>query len=80
MPKLNSEFSQEKLRALRLKQNKLNDCKKIFKETLFNAIFVWVLTIACYSNRNQMSYCYKNQIEKLFSGYKNVSLIKAYTT
>ena len=78
--KLYSEFTQEKLEALRQKQNKLNDCKKIFKDTLLNAIFVWILMIVCYSNRNQISYCYKNQIEKLFSGYKNVSFIKIYTT
>jgi len=75
----NSEFTEEKLEQFRIKQRKINKCEQILREAFFNAMFIWVLMVVCYANRNQMSYNYKYQIEKLFSGYKNVNLIKIFT-
>jgi hypothetical protein len=75
----NSETTEDKLEQFRIKQRKINKCEQILREAFFNAMFIWVLVVVCYANRNLMSYNYKNQVDKIFSGYKNVNLFKIYT-
>ena len=56
----------------KLKQMKINKCHKIIREIVFNVIFIWVLFVISYTNRNENSFNYKNRIQNSFAGYKNV--------
>ena len=67
-------LDKEKLIEERLKQMKIKKCQKIIREIIFNFIFIWVLIVICYTNRNQNSFNYQNMIKNMFGGYKNVIL------
>ena len=52
-------LDKEKLIEERLKQMKIKKCQKIIREIIFNFVFIWVLIVICYTNRNQNSFNYQ---------------------
>ena len=72
--KFNSEFTDEEMNRLRIKQMKIRQSERILRDIFFNLMFIWVLMVVCYANRNPKAYNYQQQIQTLFSDYKNVSL------
>ena len=65
-------FDESELNAAKLKQAKINKCHKILREIGFNAIFIWVLIVIAYTNRNRNSFNYQNKIKSEFSSYRKV--------
>ena len=68
-------FDENELNAAKLKQAKINKCHKILREIAFNAIFIWVLIVIAYTNRNTNSFNYQNNIKSEFSSFRQVKNI-----
>ena len=70
--KIGPQLGMEDLDRAKIKQLKINKCHKILREIFFNIMFIWVLFVVCYSNRNQYSYNYKESIRHSFKSYEEV--------
>ncbi len=78
MHRLGPMFDIKDLKEAKLKQLKINKCHKILREIFFNMMFIWVLFVVCYSNRNQYSYNYKDLMKNSFSSYQKVTSFFIY--
>ena len=67
-----SQYTNQELELAKLKRKKINKCQKIIREILFNFMFIWILFVVSYSNRNSSSFYYQSQIAKTFSVYSDV--------
>lgn len=56
----------EEMEKMRKKQLKRRKASKLFREILFNSMFLWILFVVSYSNKDVNSYNYKNSVSKLF--------------
>jgi hypothetical protein len=75
-----SSLTADELAQAKLKQSKVNKCKKIIREILLNFIFVGILFTVIYSSRNVRAHLYKQQISTTFSGYQDIkSMNDLYT-
>jgi len=77
-PVLGPMFDIKDLKEAKLKQLKINKCHKILREIFFNMMFIWVLFVVCYSNRNQYSYNYKDLMKNSFISYQKVNSFFIY--
>jgi len=60
----------EKMKKIQLKRRKAS---KLFREILFNSVFLWILFVVSYSNKDVNSYNYKNSVSNLFlEGFEEV--------
>jgi len=67
---LNNEHEVEEMRKRQFKRRKAS---KLFREILFNSMFLWILFVVSYSNKDVNSYTYKNSISNLFlDGFEEV--------
>ena len=64
----------EKLLEAKLAQLKINKCEQILREIFFNGIFICVLLVITYFNRNLNSFNYQKQVKTSFSGYQQVCI------
>jgi len=60
---LNNEHEVEEIKKTQLKRRKAS---KLFREILFNSMFLWILFVVSYSNKDINSYNYKKSIPGLF--------------
>ena len=61
---------------MRLKQTKRKTCKKILREIVFNFMFVGILFMICYSERNQaINFAYQNHVRNSFDSFKEVIIL-----
>ena len=61
---------------MKIKQIKINKCHEILKDILFNAIFLWVLFMVCYSVPKRGNFFYiQDNLQNRFSDFENVKLI-----
>ena len=67
-----STLTQIEIEELKIKQSKRNKSKKLTREIFINIIFVFVLFVACYSNRDDNAFSYNTHIKALFQDYKLV--------
>ena len=56
----------EEMEKMRKKQLKRRKASKLFREILFNLMFLWILFVVSYSNKDVNSYNYKNSVSNLF--------------
>ena len=67
---LNNEHEVEEIKKRQLKRRKAS---KLFREILFNSMFLWILFVVSYSNKDVNSYNYKNSVSNLFlDGFEEV--------
>ena len=71
---LNHELANNQRQAdeQKLVQIKRTKSKKLTKEIALNLIFLYVLFVACYSNRDENSFNYGHHLKSIFQGYDNV--------
>jgi len=68
------DYSQESLRELKKEQLKRNRSKQLIRELVFNAMFLWILFVVSYSNKDINSFNYKSGLENAFKTYDDVKL------
>ena len=69
--------AQEKLDKMKKKRLKRKKAGKLFREILFNSIFLWILYVVSYTNKDVNSFNYKNRIsELLLDGFDQVTEIE----
>jgi hypothetical protein len=67
---LNNEYEVEEIKKRQLKRRKAS---KLFREILFNSMFLWILFVVSYSNKDVNSYNYNNSVSNLFlDGFEEV--------
>jgi hypothetical protein len=66
------DYTQESLKELKKEQNKRNRSKQLIRELIFNAMFLSVLFVVSYSNKDINSFKYKRNIENIFKSYETV--------
>jgi hypothetical protein len=67
---LNKEHELEKIKKRQLKRRKAS---RLFREIFFNSIFLWILFVVSYSNKDINSYNYKKSVSGLFlDGFEKV--------
>jgi len=67
---LNNEYEVEEIKKTQSKRRKAS---KLFREILFNSMFLWILFVVSYSNKDINSYNYKNSISSLIlDGFEKV--------
>ncbi len=66
------DYSQEALKELKKEQIKRNRSKQLIRELIFNAMFLWILFVVSYSNKDINSFNYKRAIENTFKTYDAV--------
>ena len=67
-----STLTQVEIEELKIKQTKRNKSRKLTREIFVNLIFVIVLFIACYTNRDDNAYSYNTHLKSIFEDYKQV--------
>ena len=60
---LNNMPEVEEIKQIQLKRRKAS---KLFREILFNSMFLWILFVVSYTNKDINSYNYKNSLDNLF--------------
>ena len=60
---LNNVQELEEIKQIQLKRRKAS---KLFREILFNSMFLWILFVVSYTNKDINSYNYKNSLDNLF--------------
>ena len=68
-------FNKNQDNYLREVQIKRTKSKKLLKEIFVNLISLYVLYMACYSNRDENTYNYVQEIKTIFRGYEKVFFI-----
>jgi hypothetical protein len=63
------------IKELKIKQTKRKKSKKLTREIVFNIIFLYVLFVACYSNRDDNSFSYGTHLKSIFQEYNDVILL-----
>jgi hypothetical protein len=63
------------IEELKIKQTKRKKSKKLTREIVFNIIFLYVLFVACYSNRDDNSFSYGTHLKSIFQEYNDVILL-----
>jgi hypothetical protein len=71
------DYSQESLRELKKEQMKRNRSKQLIRELIFNGMFLWILFVVSYSNKDIDSFNYKSGIENTFKTYDAVRLFSS---
>jgi hypothetical protein len=67
---LNHKKEVEEVKQIRLKRRKAS---KLFREILFNSMFLWILFVVSYTNKDNNSYNYKRSLDNLFmDGFEEV--------
>jgi len=68
---LEEQSNIDEMKKLRLKRRKAS---KLFREILFNSMFLWILFVVSYSNKDVNSFNYKNSLSTLLlDGFEEVS-------
>jgi len=71
-----SLIEQHEIEELKKKHLKRRKASKLFKEILFNSMFLWILFVVSYSNKDVNSYNYKKSVENLFlNGFEDVFIL-----
>ena len=65
-------LTQIEIEQLKIKQTKRTKAKQLTREIVVNIIFVYVLFVACYSNRDEAAYNYSTHLKSLFQDFDNV--------
>jgi hypothetical protein len=61
----------DEMKKLSMKRRKAS---KLFREILFNSMFLWILFVVSYSNKDVNSFNYKNSLSTLLlDGFEEVS-------
>ena len=76
--KIGPQIDRDDFNRAKLKQFKLKKCHTILREIFFNIMFIWVLSVVCFSTRNQNSYFYKEQMTTSFLNYKIVQIFSFF--
>lgn len=74
IPFESNPITQTQLLKLRTQQRKQNKCRRLIREIIMNLIFLSVFFYVSYSSVNSNLYNYRNQLEKVFTGYDDVIL------
>jgi hypothetical protein len=69
------DYTQESLKELKKEQAKRNRSRKLIKEIIFNAMFLWILFVVAYSTKDRNSFNYKNNIQKISDNVEKVFVI-----
>ena len=78
--KLNNNYSRQEMptltqieiEELKIKQTKRKKSKKLTREIVLNIIFLYVLFVACYSNRDDNAFSYNTHLKSIFKEYNDV--------
>lgn len=65
-------FSNAELSEIKLKQSKRKKSKQLLKEIIINFVFLYVLFVACYSNRDENYFTYAGHLKTIFNDYNDV--------
>jgi hypothetical protein len=68
-----STLTHDELEQLKIKQAKRVKSKQLTREIVINLIFVLVLFITCYSNRDDNAYSYNIHLKTIFKEFNDVS-------
>ena len=60
------------IEELKIKQTKRKKSKRLTREIVFNIIFLYVLFVACYSNRDDNAFSYGTHLKSIFQEYNDV--------
>ena len=73
--KSSNQMLEEQTNIYEMKKQRLKRRKasKLFREILFNSMFLWILFVVSYSNKDVNSFNYKNSLSNLlFDGFDEV--------
>ena len=62
------------IEELKIKQRKRKKSKQLTREIVLNIIFLYVLFVACYSNRDDNAFSYNINLKSIFKDYSDVIL------
>jgi hypothetical protein len=65
-------LTQSEIEEIKIKQTKRNKSKRLTREIVLNLIFLYVLFVACYSNRDENSFSYNNHLKSIFQEFDSV--------
>ena len=65
-------LTEAEIEELKIKQRKIKKSKQLTREIVLNIIFLYVLFVACYSNRDDNAYSYNIHLKSTFNDYSNV--------
>ena len=71
-------LSKIEIEEIKIKQTKRKKSKKLTREIVLNIIFLYVLFVACYSNRDDNSFPYNTHLKTIFNEYDNVIQLKKF--
>ena len=60
------------IEEIKIKQTKRKKSKKLTREIVLNIIFLYVLFVACYSNRDENAFSYNAHLKSIFQEYDQV--------
>lgn len=65
-------LTQIEIEQLKIKQTKRTKAKQLIREIVVNIVFVYVLFVACYSNRDETAFNYSTHLKTVFQDFDNV--------
>jgi hypothetical protein len=75
--KVFSPFDETQIKELRRKRFKEIEIGRISREVIVYCVYFWILYVVCYSNSNQQTFKYQNNIKEIFISQ---SYIKAFNS